>query len=309
MTAIALLTLISRPLIGGIIGYITNDIAIRMLFRPHTAKYIFGIHVPFTPGIIPKEKNRIAAAIGGAISENLINQETLEQTLLSERITDRIRQGVNEFFEAQAENNATLYDFLLDNMSDQQLYDIRNNLSEGIRELIARRLAEAPLGRSIAEAVTEHVVERIRNNTGILSSRLGLDNLARITASALQPVLTKSINLFLNADAAPMIVKFFDTQTEELLQTPMSQLVRQEPEKIKKLTGMIVGFYRSIVIRKLPSALATLDISRIIQDKISSMDVAESEQLIRSVMNRELKALVWLGALLGTIMGCINLLF
>ena len=39
------------PLVGGVIGYITNDIAIRMLFRPHSAKYIMGIHIPFTPGI------------------------------------------------------------------------------------------------------------------------------------------------------------------------------------------------------------------------------------------------------------------
>ena len=37
------------PLLGGLIGYITNDIAIRMLFRPHKAKYLFGIHIPFTP--------------------------------------------------------------------------------------------------------------------------------------------------------------------------------------------------------------------------------------------------------------------
>lgn len=33
-------TYIIAPLLGGVIGYITNDIAIRMLFRPHKAKYI-----------------------------------------------------------------------------------------------------------------------------------------------------------------------------------------------------------------------------------------------------------------------------
>lgn len=31
---------ILAPLVGGVIGYVTNDIAIRMLFRPHTAKHI-----------------------------------------------------------------------------------------------------------------------------------------------------------------------------------------------------------------------------------------------------------------------------
>lgn len=47
-------------LVSGIIGYVTNDIAIRMLFRPHTAKHIMGWRVPFTPGIIPKEKGQVS---------------------------------------------------------------------------------------------------------------------------------------------------------------------------------------------------------------------------------------------------------
>ncbi len=32
-------TYILPPLVGGIIGYVTNDIAIRMLFRPHTEQH------------------------------------------------------------------------------------------------------------------------------------------------------------------------------------------------------------------------------------------------------------------------------
>ncbi len=43
-------------LIGAVIGYITNWLAIKMLFRPREAKYIFGMKLPFTPGLIPKEK-------------------------------------------------------------------------------------------------------------------------------------------------------------------------------------------------------------------------------------------------------------
>ena len=80
------LNYIVGPAVGAIIGYITNDIAIRMLFRPHQAKYICGIHIPFTPGIIPKERGRIAASIGNAISLNLMNKEVLEKNLLSDEM-------------------------------------------------------------------------------------------------------------------------------------------------------------------------------------------------------------------------------
>ena len=44
------------PVIGLIIGYVTNNIAIKMLFRPLKPVYIGKRRVPFTPGLIPKEK-------------------------------------------------------------------------------------------------------------------------------------------------------------------------------------------------------------------------------------------------------------
>lgn len=106
------LSYIIAPLLGGVIGYITNDIAIRMLFRPHKAKYVFGVHVPFTPGIIPKEKGRIAEAVGGVISENLMNKEVLEKYLLSEDMTGKVRSAVEKFIATQQRNNETVLQFL-----------------------------------------------------------------------------------------------------------------------------------------------------------------------------------------------------
>ena len=87
-------TYILPPLVGGVIGYVTNDIAIRMLFRPHKAKYIMGWRVPFTPGIIPKEKGRIAEAVGTAISDNLMSREVLEKYLLSDNMVGRVRSSM-----------------------------------------------------------------------------------------------------------------------------------------------------------------------------------------------------------------------
>ncbi len=46
-----------------------------------------------------------------------------------------------------------------------------------------------------------------------------------------------------------------------------------------------------------------------VQARLAEMDVAQLEQLILGVMKRELRAIVWLGALLGTLMGGINVLF
>ena len=60
------------PAVGALVGYITNDVAIRLMFKPTHPKYVFGMRIPFTPGLIPKERGRIAEAVGTSIT-GLIN--------------------------------------------------------------------------------------------------------------------------------------------------------------------------------------------------------------------------------------------
>ncbi len=45
---------IISPIVGAIIGYFTNWVAIKMLFRPYKKLKIGPIPIPFTPGLIPK---------------------------------------------------------------------------------------------------------------------------------------------------------------------------------------------------------------------------------------------------------------
>ncbi|MDD7306868.1 MAG: DUF445 family protein [Eubacteriales bacterium] len=46
----------------------------------------------------------------------------------------------------------------------------------------------------------------------------------------------------------------------------------------------------------------------VVEDKINQMDVREFEQLVLSVMKKELQAVVNLGALIGFVIGLINLI-
>lgn len=80
--------------IGAIIGYVTNWIAIRMLFRPLVAWHVLGIRVPFTPGVIPKEKNRLASSIGDVVSEHLLTGNYVSRQLLSPRVEAQLRSFI-----------------------------------------------------------------------------------------------------------------------------------------------------------------------------------------------------------------------
>ena len=152
---------IIAPLLGGVIGYITNDIAIRMLFRPHTAKYVFGIHIPFTPGIIPKEKGRIAEAIGGVISENLMNKEVLEKYLLSEDMIGKIRSAVEEFITTQQQNQETVACFLGHYLSKEEIETVAQNINQSITKQTYEKLADSAVGEKVAHIAIDHVAQKL----------------------------------------------------------------------------------------------------------------------------------------------------
>ncbi|WP_117170814.1 DUF445 family protein [Paraliobacillus sediminis] len=67
--------------IGALIGGITNSLAIKMLFRPHEAKYIGTFKIPFTPGLIPKRKEELAKQLGKMVVEHLITVEGIQNKL------------------------------------------------------------------------------------------------------------------------------------------------------------------------------------------------------------------------------------
>ena len=293
------------PAVGAVIGYITNDIAIRMLFRPHQAKYIFGVHVPFTPGIIPKEKARIAGAIGKAVSENLMNREVLEKSLLSDDMLTKITDAIDEFVLTQSTNEETIEQFASHYLTADDIAAMRSNATEGIVKMITGKLQDTNLGDSIAHMATEHAVEKTRNSVAGL---FGADKLVAGFAQPIEKILAKHINEILQTNSQQMVEDLVTKQSDDLMSMTMSQLVGNHDEQVAQIKSGIINAYRVIITEHLPRILQDIDISGIIEQRINDMDMNEAEAIILDVMKKELRAIVWLGALLGSIMGTVNML-
>lgn len=311
---------ITPPLLGGIIGYITNDIAIRMLFRPHSAKYILGMHIPFTPGMIPKEKGRIAEAIGYAISENLMNKEVLETNLLSDEMVKKIRRSVEEFVNKQKTNQECVRSFLCHYLSKEEVQTIATSINENIAKEAHKKLADQIVGETVAKVAMDHVGKSLSGDGakillagigGIANTLLGVDIVAKILSLLREPTehfLANNINTMLSENGEEILNNMLGNEVNTFLDKPISTLLVGHEEQLAQLPFSVESIYKSIITEHLPRILESIDISRIVSERINEMDMDETEKLIFQVMDKELKAIVWLGAALGTIMGCINLL-
>lgn len=85
---------VAPPVAGAIIGYFTNDIAIKMLFRPYKPIYIGKRQLPFTPGLIPRNQERLAKRIADTIMGSLLTPGEL-QTLAARLLqTERVQGAI-----------------------------------------------------------------------------------------------------------------------------------------------------------------------------------------------------------------------
>ncbi|MFS8854918.1 DUF445 family protein [Synechococcus sp. H55.7] len=90
----ALWTYFVPPLAGLVIGYFTNDIAIKMLFRPYRPYRVFGWRIPFTPGLIPQNQPRLAKQIAKTIMGSLLTPEELHNLARKLLQTERMQAGI-----------------------------------------------------------------------------------------------------------------------------------------------------------------------------------------------------------------------
>lgn len=79
------------PLVGAFIGYLTNRVAIRMLFRPLKAWHIGRLKIPMTPGVIPSKRHELAANIGEMVGEHLLTGDEISRALQKEGFQEHLQ--------------------------------------------------------------------------------------------------------------------------------------------------------------------------------------------------------------------------
>jgi uncharacterized membrane protein YheB (UPF0754 family) len=149
-------------LTGAVIGYITNWLAIKMLFRPLNEVRIFGIKVPFTPGLIPKERNRIAKSIGDAVGTHLLNPETLAEALCGEKVRKQIGIWIRIKIKEIREKNTTIKE-LTAFFTGEKYCEFIQWLKQSLADIVYRYLISTE-GREAISSVIKKQAEKIIDN-------------------------------------------------------------------------------------------------------------------------------------------------
>ena len=147
-------------LIGAVIGYITNWLAIKMLFRPREAKYIFGMKLPFTPGLIPKEKSRIANKVGETVGTHLLNSDSLSKALKDDKIKAKFNEVAKEKINQVINSNSTLEESLKNTLGENY-YALKGNMINNIAKTILESIQEEEFKNKFKFYIVDSIKERL----------------------------------------------------------------------------------------------------------------------------------------------------
>jgi len=89
------LTYLAPPLVGAFIGYMTNFVAIRMLFRPLKPWRLFGFRLPMTPGVIPSKRHDLAQNIGRMVGRHLLTNRDITRALNGAAFKTQLANVIN----------------------------------------------------------------------------------------------------------------------------------------------------------------------------------------------------------------------
>ena len=288
--------LLAGPLVGAVIGYCTNYIAVKMLFRPRRPVKVGKWKLPLTPGIIPKRKPQLAHAIGQAVGERLFTAADVKAAVLSDEVKASVSDAV---LGGMTGDGRSLEEQLQRGMGEETYERCKETVSQKLCAKLEKEIRHMELGAIIAERGSAAIKEKV---AGTMLAMFVHDRTIATLAESIQSGVDQYLEENLHETLLPKVQGELDAlagkSTEELCQA-----LAAEPELLRRVVEQV---YDAVVSAKADQVLETIHVSEIVEQKINEMEVEELERLVLSVMKHELRTIVNLGALIGFVIGILN---
>ncbi len=287
------------PIVGAIIGYATNWIAVKMLFRPRHEIRLGGVKLPFTPGVIPKGQPRLARAVGKTVEKELLTTEVMKSVLLSDEIKEKLSQAVSEWVDKKRESRRTVAKVALDYMDEESWRELKAYVMEEGGDYIFKKIMDIDPGKLITDKVVEAANEKLSES--VLGVMLGGGLVESVAEMA-----EEKINEYLNLHGQEYIERAIEKEENILQDKTVGSLVSAAGNNGLDMPLLVLSIYEEIVEKHIDTIMKNINLTKVVEERINSMDVKEVEDLVLTIMSKELGAIVNLGALIGFILGLVN---
>lgn len=292
-----IIQMLAGPVVGAVIGYLTNYLAVKMLFRPYNPIMIGKIRLPFTPGIIPKRKQSLAEAIGSTVGEKLLTGSDVENALLSEPLKAAAVNNITDSLYEIMENNS-LEKLGGNAVGKDETAAVKNKVAEFLTEKILQSAEQADIGKLLSEKGGDLVVERLKGS--MVSMFLSRDKI-----NSFITLMGEQVEAYISENGREMLYPKVYAEIDNIFAANLAESGKSVGLDKAKLQKVLTEIYDEFLGKQIVKAASDMDIAGMIKVKIESMDMAGVEEMTMRVMKKELNAIINLGALLGLLIGCL----
>lgn len=159
--------LILIPLISGFIGWVTNWVAIKMLFHPRQPKRILGITFH---GIFPKRQQQFAAKLGKLVSAEFLSFDDIEQKISNpenlKKVMPMIETHVDEFLRNRLKDEMPVIsmfigDKTITNLKTMFMKEIESLFPQVMKQYAANLKNELDLEKIVTEKVSNFSSDKL----------------------------------------------------------------------------------------------------------------------------------------------------
>ena len=289
------LIFLSGPIIGAIIGYFTNLIAVKLLFRPLKPIYIGRFKVPFTPGIIPKRKNHIAKSVGEAVGKTLLTPQDLEQILRSEQVRTVVCDKVmHELYKIQSYH--TLEDVALSFAGEERYQYAKDKVESFLMTRLLNGIKKIDLEELLLADGGAFIKEKMKGS--IFSLFVTEDTIRTV----IKP-LSSQFEQIVDERGPELLLPIIKSEIKKVELTNTGEALNRIGFEEDAARNLILKIYDTVVIDKIAEIVREFDFTGMVENRIANMDVLEVEKMLLTVIKKELNAVVNLGAYIGFFLG------
>ena len=158
-------TWIVVPLLGGVIGYVTNRLAVKMIFRPIKPINILGVKVQ---GVIGRRQAELAKSIGRVVGDHLVESDDIMKGLKNVELEPLLSKAIDRGLESKVEQLRAL-PLIGSFLTTDRIDDLKGAIVKGVmgeKEAIFETMERAiednlDIEELVQEKVSGFSVERV----------------------------------------------------------------------------------------------------------------------------------------------------
>jgi len=235
------------PVVGALIGYVTNRVAIKMLFRPLRAWRIGGIRIPMTPGVIPAKRFELAQNMGEVVGDHLLTSKEISDGLQQDIFQDKLLSLIEEKIKVTLEKNLDTLPSLIpaqfrvyfDLASKTTIYQIKKNIHSFIHSENFTLIVASAVDKGIEDFLNHELGTILSSTRRELFYIFIKKNIKRMFDS---PEMEQWVEDFVHQKIHTILADektIADLLPESLQELLLAGLEKQTPPLLKKLSTIV----------------------------------------------------------------------